>query len=354
MKSSSGQYYQTLDQVRALAAFLVFCWHFFHFKEGQFSDPLLLPLSFLTEGHTGVAIFMVLSGYLFAKLLDGKKVIWRYFLWNRLIRLAPLLLLVFAIIGIREIYHGASIAAYLQTLISGLVLPVWPNGGWSIAVELHFYLLLPVILSLSRQSNMPLIFALGFFLVFRIVWYFAIENQVQIIGYWTILGRADQFILGLLFYRLRSHFLNKGALVGLVALSFGIFWYGFDWMGGFFKSPFYPSNMMLWIIIPTLEGLTYASVIAYFDAKNIQSNHWLARFIARIGTYSYSIYLLHFFVVFLMPQWIDSYLISLHNPYLILLMALPCFLCMIPFSWASYHFLEAPCLSYRKAYLKQQ
>ncbi|MCV6602948.1 MAG: acyltransferase family protein, partial [Cohaesibacter sp.] len=155
MKSSSGQYYQTLDQVRALAAFLVFCWHFFHFKEGQFSDPLLLPLSFLTEGHTGVAIFMVLSGYLFAKLLDGKKVIWRYFLWNRLIRLAPLLLLVFAIIGIREIYHGASIAAYLQTLISGLVLPVWPNGGWSIAVELHFYLLLPVILSLSRQSNMP-------------------------------------------------------------------------------------------------------------------------------------------------------------------------------------------------------
>ncbi len=65
MKSSDGHYFQGLDHIRALAAFVVFAWHFVHFNEGHLAGPLVFPLSFLTEGHTGVAIFMTLSGYLF-------------------------------------------------------------------------------------------------------------------------------------------------------------------------------------------------------------------------------------------------------------------------------------------------
>jgi peptidoglycan/LPS O-acetylase OafA/YrhL len=31
-------------------------------------------------------------------------------------------------------------------VVKGFVLPTWPNGGWSIAVELHFYILPPLLL----------------------------------------------------------------------------------------------------------------------------------------------------------------------------------------------------------------
>ncbi|MEP6933477.1 MAG: acyltransferase family protein, partial [Nitrospirota bacterium] len=74
MKSSSGAYYGGLDHVRAIALFMVFTWHFIHVDSGQFAPPPVFPLSLLTEGHTGVALFITLSGYLFAKLLDGKKI----------------------------------------------------------------------------------------------------------------------------------------------------------------------------------------------------------------------------------------------------------------------------------------
>ena len=92
MKSSSGQYFQSLDHVRAIAVFTIFVWHFIHFDNGQLASPLVFPFSFFTEGHTGVAIFMTLSGYLFAKLLDGKRFNYFAFLRNRFLRLAPLLI----------------------------------------------------------------------------------------------------------------------------------------------------------------------------------------------------------------------------------------------------------------------
>jgi peptidoglycan/LPS O-acetylase OafA/YrhL len=72
MKSSSGAHFIALDHIRALAAFMVFTWHFIHGPAGDFPvptgyAPAIFPLSVLDQGHTGVALFMCLSGYLFKK-----------------------------------------------------------------------------------------------------------------------------------------------------------------------------------------------------------------------------------------------------------------------------------------------
>src|SRR5262245_13547807 len=104
MKSSSGAHFIALDHIRALAAFFVVAWHFTHTRNGfpvPFSYvPAVFPLAILDEGHTGVALFMTLSGYLFAKLLDGKSIDYRAFIWNRALRLLPLLLVVIGIVGV--------------------------------------------------------------------------------------------------------------------------------------------------------------------------------------------------------------------------------------------------------------
>lgn len=103
MKSSSGSHFVALDHVRAIAALLVFLWHFVHGPIGYpvpFSGaPVWGPLVLSDEGHVGVALFMTLSGYLFAKLLDARHILFFRFLMNRALRLFPLMFFVLAIRG---------------------------------------------------------------------------------------------------------------------------------------------------------------------------------------------------------------------------------------------------------------
>ena len=74
---------------------MVVTWHFMHAATGfPVPNGTAPELAFLDEGHAGVSLFMTLSGFLFAKLLDGKSIAPLPFLWNRLLRLAPLMMVV--------------------------------------------------------------------------------------------------------------------------------------------------------------------------------------------------------------------------------------------------------------------
>lgn len=81
------------------------------------------PFALLDEDHTGVALFMTLSAYLFAKLLDGKSISYPAFLWNRVLRLVPLLLLVILAVGIKTYPVGGDMVAYAYSIAKGAVFP---------------------------------------------------------------------------------------------------------------------------------------------------------------------------------------------------------------------------------------
>ena len=96
-----------------------------------------------------MALFMTLSGYLFAKLLDKKRINYLDFIWNRLLRLLPLLILVLVLFlaGVRDHFDGRlDVMSYLKKIALGIFLPSLPNGTWSITVKLHFYIILPLLL----------------------------------------------------------------------------------------------------------------------------------------------------------------------------------------------------------------
>jgi peptidoglycan/LPS O-acetylase OafA/YrhL len=158
MRSSGGEHFLGLDHVRALAAFMVFSWHFTHSRTGWpvpfAGGPAVFPLAIFDEGHTGVALFMTLSGYLFAKLLDGKDVHFPSFLWNRFIRLAPLMILVLVFAGAEDVYHGSTIISVMNQYIKGMILGSLPNGLWSVIVEAHFYLILPLLMVAFNRFQM--------------------------------------------------------------------------------------------------------------------------------------------------------------------------------------------------------
>ena len=328
---------------------MVFTWHFIHVGSGQLAPPPVFPLSLLTEGHTGVALFITLSGYLFAKLLDGKRINYIPFIWNRFLRLAPLLILVIVVVGCREYLSGNDVYRYMERILAGVIKPSLPNGGWSITTEFHFYLLLPVLLFFSRKSKYALMILLTAAVLIRALLYQG-QGEIQSLSYWTIVGRIDQFLLGMIAYQFRSLITGRHAFAVCSLVLFAIFYWYFDSLGGFYTS-IYPSPSAIWIFMPTIEGLAYALMIAWYDNSFVHSNGRFSRFFALIGTYSYSIYLLHFFVVFRISRAINTNLIDLSNIYLALIVSPICFLLMIPIGYVSYRFIESPFLKLRTRYI---
>ena len=330
---------------------MVFAWHFIHINGNHLSSPSIIPLPLLTEGHTGVALFMTLSGYLFAKLLDGKEIDYLSFIWNRALRLLPLLTLVVLIVGVRDYFGEGQYLAFLKRILSGLIKPGLPNGGWSITVEFHFYLILPLLLYFSNRSKYALFGFVFCAVAIRYLLYLEF-GEVQKLAYNTIIGRVDQFILGIAAYQFRNLLRNRHLLAGGVFLGFSVFYWYFESLGGFYKYPSYPSPSPIWVFMTTIEGLVYGILISWYDNSFRHSTGRISKFVALIGTYSYSIYLLHFFFYRQLSAIIDRYVFDLSNVYYALLFAPLAFLMMVPLGYLSYCFIESPFLKYRTRYIR--
>jgi peptidoglycan/LPS O-acetylase OafA/YrhL len=349
MRSTTGAYYISLDHLRALAALLVFEWHFFHGVTLPEYVPSFFPAAIIDEGHCGVSLFMCLSGYLFAKLLDGKQINYFGFLWNRFIRLAPLLFFVILIVGFLDFRHD--LTAYLKLILNGAIRPTLPNGGWSITVEAHFYLLLPYVLLLLRRhvAYVGLIVVAAILLRTGMYLY---RGGIQTLAYFTIIGRVDQFVIGIVAFSIRDRIAKQHILMFALFIVFGAFYWYFDNMGGFYNSPSYPSPYRIWIVLPTIEALFFSLLIAYYDSSFHPRSDGLSRIIAKIGTYSYSIYLTHVFFVFEMGHTFFE-VFQTRNFYFAILAGLVCFLVAAVLASFTYHFIEIPFLKLRRKYAKQ-
>lgn len=354
MRSTSGAHYIALDHVRALAAFIVIAWHFIHGANGYpvpfEGAPRIFPLAIFDEGHTGVALFMTLSGYLFCKLLSGRKINYRLFILNRALRLLPLLFLVISIVFCIRYFNGADPYHYWSAMLKGVYLPTLPNGGWSITVEFHFYILIPIFLwAIYSGRYLISLFLIIPFLLRIFIWFY--DGDIQKYSYFTIIGRFDQFFLGMLAYKYRALITGRHRIMAILAISFLVFYWYFDKLGGFYLFPSYPSNHFIWVIMPFCEGLFYATLIAWYDQSFKHSSGRFSQIVAKFGEYSYSFYLLHFFFVFQAAAWIDKNIVELSNFYIALLFSLVFYLAMFPLGYLSYRFIESPFLRFRRKYI---
>jgi len=358
MRSSTGQHWLALDHVRALAAFLVFTWHFTHSTNGYpvafEGAPAFFPFAILDEGHTGVALFMTLSGYLFAKLLDGRSVDYPLFFWNRFLRLAPLIMVSVLLADLeRYLMTGdVIVAASFAAVIGGFAsFSPQSSGIWSIVVETHFYLVLPLLMSVSRGNRWVLLWVLAAMIAVRLGAALLVGGAREL-AYWTIVGHIDQFLLGIVAFRNRAIVRGRHRVAAGTALGFALFYYAFDRAGGWYGLTGRGWEQVVWAVLPTIEGAAYAFLITYYDENFSPRDTGLSRIIGKAGAYSYSIYLLHFFVVFRLARFIDEHVMSLSNFYIACLWSALCFALTIPFAQACYRWIEAPFLKSRRPYLR--
>jgi peptidoglycan/LPS O-acetylase OafA/YrhL len=370
MKSTNFGYIPALDHLRGFAAVLVLFFHSSHFISHKLIystayDPAKWakagnPFSALAiEGHTAVSLFFLLSGFVFTVGSLQKKLNYLGFYRNRLLRTYPLFLF-FLTLGIAFNTENFSITALLQSVFFMANSDTAINGGaftfvfWSIAVEWHFYLLFPLLLVCVQKWGwkvLPgLILAL---LVVRTGAYFA-GADMRVLSYWTIVGRLDQFLLGMLagiYYRTyfvagkRLDYVAIGG-AGLVLMLL----FGFNQLGGG------GVNNHLWIFWPTLEAMAWAIFLIGYLSIARHFHRLVGNALVALGTISYSIYMGHYLVLdfFLRHDW--GSLWRLGDP--VASAALNTFVFMLPLvlllATTTYYCVERPFLLRRRMYTQAQ
>ncbi|RYE25714.1 MAG: acyltransferase [Sphingobacteriales bacterium] len=152
---------EALTTTRAIAALLVVVFHY-----GCTIYPFNLQEHFFRQGNLAVGYFFVLSGFVMYLSYVAKEVSFGEFIKRRLARIWPLyvtaLLLAIAYPLYQHFFHSALLwdnygrsillnLSLLQAYIPGYALSV-NSPGWSLSVEMFFYLLFPVFLNIARKK----------------------------------------------------------------------------------------------------------------------------------------------------------------------------------------------------------
>ncbi|WP_462245383.1 acyltransferase family protein [Ferruginibacter sp.] len=175
MEQNIQQKLYGLDHLRAFAIVFVFFFHYFILSDGQ---PKWLP-GVASFGWTGVDLFFVLSGFLisselFAQIKQGQNISFKYFFLKRFFRIIPAFLATVGLYFYFPFFREKEslpplwkVLTFTQNL--GLNLEDFGtfSHAWSLCVEEHFYLILPLILILLQFTKLikkPFWLIIAFFL----------------------------------------------------------------------------------------------------------------------------------------------------------------------------------------------
>lgn len=304
MRPSSGSYIVGLDHLRAVAAALVFYFHGLHERDVPTDHVPAFPLaSLLEEGYIGVSLFIVITGFIFTTLTHGKDIVFMGFLKNRFLRLFPMIF----IITLLSVYLGKaspdSMMLFFNLLGGGIVF-----GTWTLVVEFQFYLAYPfirdrIVDAKFRTTLLRVALLVVLFTTFRLAAFFLTEKgSAQEIAYWSIIGRADEFlagiVAGLVYVQFRERESRRVVLsAAAVLLASGAFvvlaHHWFNATGGFYNRPQFPSPDIIWVFWPTVMAFPIGAIVCAYCLVSERWNGRITRAVAYIGAISYSFYMLH-------------------------------------------------------------
>lgn len=365
--SPNRTYLPEVDHLRAYAATLILFYHGFQlfgsalargepFNPSHWLSTMNPMFAVLIEGHTAVSMFIVLSGFIFTYGIFGNPISYSGFIRNRILRIYPLYLFLIFVAAYTH-QNSFSLSGLVQVILPLANLPGSLSGGsfasmfWTISVEFQFYLIFPFLAALFyREGSRFLLLIIAAGIVFRVLAGLLGAN-VRDLAYWTIVGRLDQFVIGMLAARIFLRSEAEGlrlrnwfplALAGAVGLLFA-----FHRLGG------WPVEALWKAVWPTAEGVAWALVIVtYLDVAKLLPVI-LSRSIAAVGARSYSIYLLHFMVIDLLIRHGGLLRLTGHEYVNALtttvFLAFPLTLSLAGLTYAA---IERPFLTLRKVYLQ--
>lgn len=316
------------------------------------------------QGARGVQLFFIVSAftlfYSLSRKYESRSIEIKDFFIRRFFRIAPafyfsfVFYLCFAIwlnqLDLTGRTSNYTIERILSTLtFTGILSPKWlfslVPGGWSISVEMLFYLFVPLFFIWVRKLNTAFFLVIAtliisgfstFFVLYYDVWR-AGNLRENYLFYWFP-NQLPIFCLGIvLFYLLKDKIsqdtLNKNQLKSNVLILFSVLLIGMLAISGGVGGPYFPSHFLFAI-----------GFVIFAYGLGIREKHVLVnKVIIFIGQISFSMYLLHFFVLdtifILFGDQLQSYLPS---SLVLVVLFMSTLVIATVFSYLLYRFIELP------------
>ena len=309
-----------LDTLRALAITMVFIFHY-----GRMFEHPAWVNTIGKFGWTGVDLFFVLSGYLIASqlfdtIVRSGHIPLKTFFIKRFFRIIPPYLVVVAIYFcfpfVREREALAPLWKYL-TFTQNLGLDLRTQGtfshAWSLCIEEQFYLVLPLILALLvyvKAIKKGFVLLIAFFLFGFVVRYFSYQHFIEpfleddFSGvywytwiYYPTYCRLDGLLVGVSIaglFQFKPLLKEKITLYGNLLLAIGIAILAAAYFLCLDEKSFEAS-----IFGFPLVALGYGFLVMGAISPSSFLFNLNAKFITKIATLSYAIYLTHKIVIHL-------------------------------------------------------
>jgi len=290
----------TLEFFRGWAALMVV---FAHYHGIAHMDPGLLRFAF-----TGVDLFFVISGFVFAPYLFGRLLQPVPFLIRRVFRIYPLYVLALICYAALHWVHGAANdyffthLFFLETTQSLDIAFYYNPAFWSLPPEVEFYLVLPLLALLMRRGSWFVWMAVAALLVHLMV---AMEFPRHLDpahpGSWALLsvhlpGLLIEFFIGACAWFLAQKNPSTTTRWGLLVAGV-LSWLGLAWV---FSSLFAAGgdqaiveNAWLRGNLGMLAALSYALVVSACVGWWPSPPSWIRQGALGLGHLSYGLYLLH-------------------------------------------------------------
>jgi peptidoglycan/LPS O-acetylase OafA/YrhL len=345
-----------LDHLRFFAASIVVLYHYFGKVVPVDVNGRNIVFNVMLEGRSGVDVFFVLSGFIFGMIGYGKRIRYLDFVWSRIVRIYPLYL--FAILLVLAAYPEKfvpidSVLLMFPLLIVGYLfaLPGFTQL-WTVGLEFQFYLLFPFLAAFLTRNGYRYVAGLVLLAIGLRALYFVELGTVKDAAYGTLLGRIDQFLIGIgaawLFIRKRELFSHPAHILAafLIALA------SFQWLVAW-DSLGAGSRSALWIVWPTVEGAIWGYLTLSYVSCRMRMPALLDESLAKLGALSFSIYIMHDFAV----VWALKHARSLSltgdanwdAAFQGVFVALPL---AVAIAWCTYNLIEKQFFIYRRKYVE--
>ncbi len=289
--------------------------------------------------------------------LQKKAINYAGFIYNRFLRIAPLFLVIFYI-AISIARDSFSAADMFFVLFSNLGHAPTSNSfitgaAWTISVEFTFYFIFPFLARFTKEYGANyLLRLLLILLVAKLAAYNVSERPTHML-YSTLLGRLDQFIIGMLAAWVCFHhkqLLNRYAsiILGFSALMI-VLATAYQAKNFSYFIP-HEQKQIYWVFWTSVEAFIWAGVITGYLSGKQRLPKFLDTFFAYGGTLSYSFYLWHGVFIYLVYQYVGVLAPFEINALNYLLNFLIVFTCTWLFAGLSFKTIEAPFLTLRQQY----